>query len=168
MRLSAPANHSYRDRQQPCWWLSRSAGPAGASAGEIRPLRISQEPARELLRVLREEDLELPEDSTAVAVGGPHPVQQPPPPERPEDGIEGLALLMSSVTLTPRSMLPSTSTSTSTATGHRRHRCALCGDGATRPQPRLPQVPVGASRMVMVGSPDKGGSSGSRSRAHRG
>ena len=72
------------------------------------------------------------------------------------------------VTSTPRQTLPSASTSTSTATGDRRHRRALCGDGVTRPQPCLPQGPIGASRMVMVGSPDKGGSSGNRPRAHRG
>ncbi len=68
-----------------------SAEPVGESTGEIRPLRISPELARELLRVLREEDLELPEDSTVLAViVEPHPARRPASPERPEDGIEGL------------------------------------------------------------------------------
>src|SRR6266540_3211001 len=93
-----------------------SAEPVGESTGEIRPLRISPELARELLRVLREEDLELPEDSTVLAViVEPHHARRPAPPQRP---------------------LPSASTSTSTTTVDRRHRRALCGDGATRPQPR--------------------------------
>ncbi len=70
----------------------RAPGPqSGDSTGEIRPLRISPELARELLRVLREEDLELPEDSTVLAViVEPHHARQPAPPQRPEDGIEGL------------------------------------------------------------------------------
>ncbi len=68
-----------------------SAEPVGESTGEIRPLRISPELARELLRVLREEDLELPEDSTVLAViVEPHHAMQPASPQRPEDGIEGL------------------------------------------------------------------------------
>ena len=68
-----------------------SAEPVGESTGEIRPLRISPELARELLRVLREEDLELPEDSTVLAViVEPHHARRPAPPQRPEDGIEGL------------------------------------------------------------------------------
>jgi len=76
---------------QPSWRLSMSAEPVGESTEEIRPLRISPELARELLRVLREEDLELPEDSTVLAViVEPHPARQPAPSQRPEDGIEGL------------------------------------------------------------------------------
>lgn len=68
-----------------------SAEPLGESAGEIRPLRISPALARELLRILREEDLELPEDSTVLAViVEPHHAKQPTPPERPKEGIEGL------------------------------------------------------------------------------
>ncbi len=61
-----------------------SAEPAGESTGEIRQFRISPELARELLRVLREEDLELPEDSTALAViVEPHHAKQPAPPNDP-------------------------------------------------------------------------------------
>jgi hypothetical protein len=68
-----------------------SAEPAGESAGAIRPLRISPELARELVRVLREEDLELPEGSTVLAViVEPHASSQPASRERQEDGIEGL------------------------------------------------------------------------------
>jgi hypothetical protein len=68
-----------------------SAEPVGKSTREIRQLRISPELARELLRVLREEDLELPEDSTVLAViVEPHHATQPAPPQRPEEGIEGL------------------------------------------------------------------------------
>jgi hypothetical protein len=36
------------------WREPMSAEPAGESTGEVRPLRISPELARELLRVLRE------------------------------------------------------------------------------------------------------------------
>jgi hypothetical protein len=68
-----------------------SAEPLGEFTGEIRPLRISPELARELLRVLREEDLELPEDSTVLAIiVQPHHVRRPASPQRPEEGIEGL------------------------------------------------------------------------------
>jgi hypothetical protein len=68
-----------------------AAEPAGESTGEVRPLRISPELARELLRVLREEDQELPEDSTVLAViVEPHRPSQPAPQQRPEEGIEGL------------------------------------------------------------------------------
>jgi hypothetical protein len=68
-----------------------SAEPVDESTGEIRPLRISPELARELLRVLREEDLELPEDSTVLAViVQPHRTGQPAPPQRPKEGVEGL------------------------------------------------------------------------------
>jgi hypothetical protein len=68
-----------------------SAEPVGGPEDRIRPLRISGELARELLRVLREEDPELPEDSTVLALlverrPAPPPVQ----PERTEDGIDGL------------------------------------------------------------------------------
>lgn len=66
-----------------------SAEPAGESTGEVRPLRISPELARELLRLLREEDLELPEHSTVLAViVEPHHARQPAPRLRPEEGIE--------------------------------------------------------------------------------
>jgi len=52
-------------------------------------LRLSGELAREVLRVLREEDPGLPEDSTVVAlvVEPRHANQQPPPPAA---GLEGL------------------------------------------------------------------------------
>jgi hypothetical protein len=56
-----------------------SAEPVGESTGEVRPLRISPELARELLRVLREEDLELPEDSTVLAVIVEPPNASTPP-----------------------------------------------------------------------------------------
>ncbi len=73
-----------------------SAEPVGESTGEIRRLRISPELARELLRVLREEDLELPEDSAVLAViVEPRPAKQPAPSQRPEDGIEGLIGVLS-------------------------------------------------------------------------
>jgi hypothetical protein len=68
-----------------------SAEPVGESTGEVRPLRISPELARELLRVLREVDLELPEDSTVLAgIVEPHRASQPAPPQGSEEGIEGL------------------------------------------------------------------------------
>src|SRR6266704_1014844 len=49
-------DRSYTDPAQLTWRLPMSAEPVGESTGEIRPLRISPELARELLRVLREED----------------------------------------------------------------------------------------------------------------
>lgn len=45
-----------------------SAEPVRESVREIHALRISPELASQLLRVLREEDLELPEDTTVLAV----------------------------------------------------------------------------------------------------
>ena len=78
-----------------------SAEPVRESVREIHALRISPELARQLLRVLREEDLELPEDSTVLAViVEPHRASQPTPPQRSEEGIEGLIGVLSDLDAT--------------------------------------------------------------------
>ena len=68
-----------------------SVEPADELGHGMRPLRLSGELAREVLRVLREEDPELPEDSTVVAlVVEPRHANQQPPSEDPAAGLEGL------------------------------------------------------------------------------
>ena len=69
-----------------------SAEPVGGPERAIRPLKISGDLARELLRFLREEDPGLPADSTVLAllVEPRHDKAARPGPERPEDGVEGL------------------------------------------------------------------------------
>jgi hypothetical protein len=68
-----------------------SAEPVRESMREIHALRISPELARQLLRMLREENLELPEDTTVLAViVEPHRASPPAPPQRSQEGIEGL------------------------------------------------------------------------------
>jgi len=87
LRKWPDAEASTTARSEPTDELGHNVRPLHIS--DVRPL--SGELARELLRVLREEDLGLPEDSTVLAlVVEPQRRTRPPRAEHPADGVEGL------------------------------------------------------------------------------